>query len=132
MDKRVGRFLRQGMTDPLKQSEAAQVRKVRGDLRLRLGWIDPIVGAAERNCRHGDGRLGRQTLLQLFERRIASDGADPVAVGVEHHIDEVGIIEGFGSAVEGGVAELPGGREVAPQGAAKAPPVIGQRRPSAF
>ena len=66
------------------------------------------VGIAfERNGRHGYDRKCSETLLQLGVLRLAVGEAEAPAVIVDDDVDVIGIVEGRGAAVEGGVIELP-------------------------
>ena len=57
--------------------------------------------------RHGDRRLPGQLRLDGRAGGIALGQAVAVAVGVDDHVDEIGIVEGRGSAREGLVGESP-------------------------
>ena len=64
------------------------------------------------------GALG-QLPLDRQEARFARRVPVPMAVGVNHHVDEIGIVEGRRGAVERLVAEVPGGRPGLPEQAAE-------------
>ena len=52
-------------------------------------------------------RLG-MTLLDAGQGRITSHQAEAVAVGLDHHLHEVRVVEGGGAALKGGVIKGPG------------------------
>ena len=72
-----------------------------------VGMRRAIGVAFERDRRHADdGRLG-ELLLQLVILRLAFGKTEPPAVIVDHDRDVIGIVEGSGAALEGGVVEAP-------------------------
>ena len=90
-----------------------------------------VVGAVEGDRRHGDRRLRGQPALDVRIGRIARHQAEAVAVGVDHHVDEIRVVESRGAALEGRVVEGPGRRPQPPQQPAerRAGPAPGRARP---
>ena len=64
--------------------------------------------AVQGDRRDGDGRLRGQQFLDLVVRLAAGCGPEAVPVGVQHHLDVVGIAEGHRGAFQRGVIEMPG------------------------
>ena len=59
----------------------------------RRGRAYAVISAAQRNCRHRNRRLRGQCLLDRLQRRVARRVHEPVAIGVNHHIDKVRVIK---------------------------------------
>lgn len=85
-----------------------------------------VVGAVEGDARHADVRLLCEAGLQGRVRRVAGRQAMAVAVGVDHDVDEIGVVEGRRAALVGRVVELPDRRPHAPQQLAQRAPVLRQ------
>src|SRR5262249_23318212 len=63
-------------------------------LSLRIGPRgNAVVHAVQRNGRHHDRGKRGEPLLHAFEIGIAGRITEAVAVGLDHDIDEVGIVE---------------------------------------
>jgi hypothetical protein len=84
---------------------------------------DAVVGAVEDDGRHRNRRTLGQPGLGIFEARLARSIADAVPVGVDHDVDEVGVVERRRRAVEGVVGETPRWRYLPPEMAADVTPV---------
>jgi hypothetical protein len=48
------------------------------------------------------GGLQREPALDRRQRRIARDQAEAVPIRMDHDLDEIGVVEGRGAALEGG------------------------------
>ena len=58
------------------------------------GWRHGVIGPVQHDRWHGDWRTLGQSALGLLETRLARGVAVAVAVGVNHHWDEIGNVEG--------------------------------------
>jgi hypothetical protein len=67
-----------------------------------------VVGAVEGQRGHGDRRLQGQRRLDVCERRTTRHQAEAVAVGVDHHGDEIGVAKSRRAAFDRGLVEVPG------------------------
>ncbi len=103
-----------------------------GRWRFRRRPRDPIVCAVKRDRGALDFWALRQLHLDRLKAFLARSVPDPVPVRMDDDIDEIGIVEGNGSAVIGVVGEVPVGGPSLPKEAAKRPPVGLQARPSTF
>ena len=54
----------------------------------------PSPAAVQGDGRHGDARLRREPRLDPRQRRIAGHQPEAVAVGMDHHLDEIRVVEG--------------------------------------
>ena len=96
-------------------------------LALRRGPAAPgVVGAVQDDARHGDRRALGEAALDVVEARIAGRVAVAVPVGVDHDVDEVGIVERRRGVLEGRVVEAPGRRPFPPQQPAELAAVLRQ------
>src|SRR5690606_236363 len=71
----------------------------RGVVSIRL--------AVEGNCWHSNWRLICELSLYCVVRRISRRKAEPMTVGVDHHIDVVRIVECSSGSLESFVGESP-------------------------
>src|SRR6266567_1167049 len=92
-------------------------------LRL-LGTVDPVVPAVQDHGRHLDARPLREPALDRVEARIARRIAMPMPVEMDHHRDEVGVVEGDRDALEDSIVEPPARRPVAPEETADLAPIL--------
>src|SRR5579872_6717901 len=71
------------------------------------GAIDAVTATLKRNGWDSDPRLLRQCNFDLLIHGIARDIAEAMAIGMNHDVDKIGIVEGCGSLVVGGVIKFP-------------------------
>jgi hypothetical protein len=76
---------------------------------------DAVGGAVQHDRRHRDRRLGGETLLDRLQCRVARGQAVAVAVRLDRHRDEVGVVEARRGRVKGRIVELPVRRPQMPQ-----------------
>jgi hypothetical protein len=82
-------------------------------MALRALWQrDPVTGAVQDDRRHRDRRLRGELLLDRIEAWIARCEAEAVAIGLDHHLDKIRVVEGCRGPLEGGVVEMPVRRSV--------------------
>ncbi len=72
--------------------------------RQRYAVIRPM----QHNRRYRDRWSRRQATLDLVEARVARSVAVAMAVRVDHHRHEIGVVEGRSRTIKGGVVETPG------------------------
>ena len=77
---------------------ALEVRRVGID---RPGRIDAVIPALQHDAGHGDVGLRRQARLDRIKGWVARYAAELVPVGMDHHVDEIGIVERNLAALEG-------------------------------
>ena len=99
---------------------AGEVASVLGG-RLRRG--DAVAAAMGRDGRHRNRWLLRQALLDRLQRRVALRIAEAMAVGLDHDIDKIRVVEGTRALLIGRVVELPVRRPQAPEQAAERVPI---------
>ena len=99
---------------------------------LRGGAGDAVVGSVERDARSLNlGPLG-ELLLHGFETFFTRRVSDAMAIGVDDHIDEVGIVERRRRAIVDFVGEMPTRRPELPQQLAQTLAIGLQRSPAGF
>src|SRR5216683_439076 len=131
-DDGVGGFLGQVVAGGGDQAALVRAAEVgRGPVGGARG-IDTVVDAVQVDGGDGDRRLGGQLSFDWLQGRVAGGVAVAVAVGLDDHVDEVGIVEGGGAARVGLVGELPGGRPQAPDQAAQLEAIGSQASPAAL
>src|SRR5690348_4156321 len=79
-------------------------------LRVRC----PIGIAFQRHRGYADGRTFGEPAFQLVVLRLAFCQPESPAVIMDHDADMIGIVEGGGAALEGGLVEVPFGRSELP------------------
>lgn len=77
-----------------------------------------IVAAVEAERGHRDRRLQGQRRLDIGNGQVFVHQAETVAVGVDHHVDEVGVVEGRCAALEARFVQRPSRRPLPRQHAA--------------
>ena len=101
----LGRLLRDVMADPVQDPVGVLAREhlpVRGPVLGRSVEI-----ATNRDGWHADGWLGRQLGLDGVVAWFALGQPEPPPIVVYDDVDMVGVVEGAGRAVIGGVVEVP-------------------------
>src|SRR5579863_7034811 len=93
ISKRAGRLLRRVVTDPGQDAAPVWPGEQRGMRIRRLGRRDAVGLALQGDRRHGDLRPGGEFLLDRLERRIARRIAETMTIGLNGHVDEIGIVE---------------------------------------
>jgi hypothetical protein len=109
-----GLFLRQVVARVGDDAHLAAAREAVGH-KAAAGRRDAVGVAFEPDRRHRDRRPCGEPPLNVVIGRVAGHEAEAVAVGVDHHIDEVGVIERAGRARKGRRVEVPARRPQAPQ-----------------
>src|SRR5579863_8107294 len=85
-----------------------------------------VIPAMQNNGRDLNfGPLGER-LLHGFETRFAGGVTVAMAIGVDHHLDEIRIIERWRGAQVGLLAKMPRRRPLLPQQAAQRAPILVQ------
>ena len=102
-----------GAVDDAARDELRERRALVGILRGRSA--ETVAPAIQRDRRRLDTWTLRETLLGLEEPRFTWRVADAVAIRVNHHVDEVGVVERCGGPFVGLGRELPGRRPGLPQ-----------------
>ena len=125
----VGAFLRQVVARALEDAmlvRAGEFLRVMGGAGVYAVRV-PVDG----DGRNRDGRLRRERHFNLIVARIAGAGRESVTmpIGMNDHIDEVGIVEGARGSIEGRIVERPLRRPHAPQEARDLLPVLRQAAP---
>jgi hypothetical protein len=120
------------VADALRQPMRARAAEVARVVRRGRRRAHTVVAAVEADRRHRDRRLRRQAPLDARIRRITGDEPEAVAVRMDHHVDEVGVVERLRAALEGGVVEAPARRPGLPQQPAQRAPIAGQPGTAAF
>src|SRR5689334_4197787 len=72
-------------------------------LRMAFGrgwWRNPVCLAMQHDCRDGDLRLRGELRLDVRERRIARHIAVAHPIGVDHHVNEIRIVERWRTLLE--------------------------------
>src|SRR3546814_18073870 len=83
-------------------------RSTRTDTLFPYTTLVRSVGVAvERDRRDRDGRLRGEAAFHLLIRRVARREREAVAVGLDHDVHEIGVVEGFRRAGEGRLVERP-------------------------
>jgi hypothetical protein len=85
-----------------------------------------VSTAVKRDCRYGYFRLRGQKALCFFGHRISRYKPETMPVGVNHHVDKVGIIERNSGLLERFVRKIPRGRPQSPQEPAEPAAIPGQ------
>src|SRR5262245_64394360 len=112
------------MTDAGYDASLRSRRKV-GKLGLGpLGRPDRVGAAVKDDGRHRDRRTLGEPPLDRVQAPIAQRVAVAVAIRVDHHRYEIGIVERRGRALERCGLELPGRRPFLPQQPADVAPVL--------
>ncbi len=76
--------------------------------RLGLGGrVHPVVGTFKHDRGHRDLGLSCQPTLRGFQGRVAGNRSNPVAIGMEHHLDEIRVVEGGCRAGESRLVKTP-------------------------
>ena len=82
-----------------------------GEVAVGIGGemfeIDSVAGAMQDDGGDGDLRLGGKLLLDRLQGRIAWRVPETVAIGMDHDLDEVRIVEGCRRPIESGIVEAP-------------------------
>ena len=68
----------------------------------------PVIRPVQYHRRHRDRRSRRQAPLDLVKAWVTRGIAVAVAIRVDHHWHEIGVVEGRCRAVEGGIVKVPG------------------------
>ena len=89
--------------------------EVRGMMRRASDLHYAIGGAVEGHRGDCDRRLGRQSKLDLLQRRTAFDKTEAVPIGMYDDVDEIGIVESRGGAVVSIIAKSPSPRPQPPK-----------------
>ena len=97
---------------------------------MRRPEIHAVVAAVDGDGRNPDRRLRGEPRLDPGVGRVAGDQPEPMPVGMDRHVDEVGRIEGLGRAFEGRLVERPGRRPEPPQEPGDPAPVLRQADPA--
>src|ERR1700752_1540651 len=103
-------------------------------LRIRTGIrMRRAIGIAfQGNCRNGDDRTVSEPLLQIVITRLAFNEAKTPTVIVNHDLSMIRILEGRGTAIKGGIVEVPFWRSLPPNELGKIVPIFFIADPAAF
>ena len=63
--------------------------KCRASVSVAGGGVTPSSAPEQHDRRHGDHRLRRQAGFDVGQRRIARHEREAMAIGVDHHVDEI-------------------------------------------
>ncbi len=104
-----------------------------GQVALRAVWRSHrVLGAVQHDSRYGDRRSLGQAALDRVKARLAWRIAVTVTVGVDHHVDEVRIVERCCGALERRVVEAPARGPLPPEKPADVAPVRCEAGPAAL
>ena len=103
------RFLRNVVTGARNRAPLVRPGELRGMRHRRLGRHGAHRLALQRDGRHGDLRLGGELRLDLGKRRIARHIGVTHPVGVNHHVDEIRVVERVRARRKRPVVERPVG-----------------------
>ena len=69
--------------------------------------VNTVIMAVQDNSGHSNRGLRRQLSFNAGQCRVAGHIAVAMAVGMNHHLDKIGVCEGRGAALEGGLIKTP-------------------------
>ena len=80
-------------------------------MTLRAGHRrHPVIGAVERDGRYANPGKGGELLLDCFQAGVAGDPSEAMALGMNHDLNKIRIVEGSRGPLKGRVIEAPVGR----------------------
>src|SRR5262249_27002795 len=107
LGKRLRRFLWQIVPDATTDGPVLVYAREFLGITTRVRVRSTIGVALERDGRDGDHRSVGKLLFQLVVFRLAFSQSEPPAIVVDDDRNVVGIVERRGTAIEGGIVEIP-------------------------
>src|SRR5688572_2430630 len=113
---RIGALARHEVAGAVDDATGHELRERRPLIGILSGRsADAVARAIQGDCRCDDAWTLREALLDLQEPGFTWCVSDAVAIGMNHHVDEVGIVERGCRLLVGVVRELPRRRPGLPQ-----------------